>query len=193
MRRGILAAVAAALPLLGAVEARAAVSSVEVRAQAAAAHAVSRTVTHRGVRPFAALDQVAALGQFWTSNSLYALGGANGERRWVIRRSFGQMSGDKGLVWADSRACPAVKSVLEAMEALPAVRLHAPGVGPQSQRAPLMDGIAHRFWNQGARTGAADASVAVEIDGNADSPVAEWWSDAIGRLEGCWTEQEPAA
>lgn len=191
MRLALLAGTLALLATPAVGEARA-VSSETVHAEAAAARAASRTILHRGARPFATLDQVAALGQFWTSNSLYALRDAGGERRWVIRRAFGDMGGNKGLAWADSRTCPAVKAALEAMEALPSIRPEAPGVGVEDWKPPPMDGIAHAFWNQGARTGPSGAAVAITIEGNMDSPVAAWWADAAMRLKGCWSEQEPA-
>ncbi|PLR24280.1 hypothetical protein SGCZBJ_13445 [Caulobacter zeae] len=187
----MLAAALAVLAAPSVVEARAA-SSETVRADAAAARAASRAIRHRDTWPFATLDQVAALGQFWTSNSLYALRDAGGERRWVIRRAFGDLAGNKGLVWADSRTCPAVKAALEAMEALPPVRPEAPGVGVEDIKPPPLDGIAHSFWNQGARTGAKGAAVAITIDGDMDSPVAGWWSQAAASLKGCWKGDEPA-
>ncbi len=169
------------------------VSSDEVRAQAAAARAAGRTISHVGARPFATLDQVAALGQFWTSNGFYAVRDSDGGRHWVIRRAYGDLAGNKGLVWADSRTCPAVKSALEAMEALPAVRPEAPGLGVETLKPPPLDGIAHTFWNQGARTGPTEAAVEVTIQGNMDSPVAVWWAGAVERLKGCWKPDEPAA
>ena len=191
MRPALLAGTLAILAIPAVGEART-VSSETVRAEAAAARAASRTILHRGAWPFATLDQVAALGQFWTSNSLYALRDAGGERRWVIRRVFGDMGGNKGLVWADSRTCPAVKAALEAMEALPAVRPEAPGLGVEDWKPSGLDGVVHTFWNQGARTGSGGAAVEITIQGNMDAPVAVWWADATTRLKGCWSEREPA-
>lgn len=191
MRRATLGALlGAALATVSAGAVHAA-SSDEVRAQAAAARAAGRTIPHRNVRPFATLDQVAALGQFWTSNGFYAVREPDGARRWIIRRAFGDLGGNKGLVWADSRTCPAVKTALEAMEALPPVRSEAPGLGVETLRPMPMDGIFHAFWNEGARTGAGQAAVAITIEGNMDSPVAEWWANAAAGLKACWTSQEP--
>lgn len=164
--------------------------SVEARAAGEAARAVSRKIAHSGRTPFAVLDEAASLDRFWSSSSFYFV--REGQtRRWAIRRAWGTMTGEGGVAWVDSRTCPALTTVLERMEALSVGRPDAPGLGAENERAMMVDGVNYSFWNRAAFVGGDRGRVALTIEGNLDTPVAEWWGQSTTLLKDCWTAAEP--
>ena len=145
---------------------------------------------------FGGLTQYAWLSQMWSVNTFYA--GYRGSfpnqtTFWVIRRVTGRSESAGEPQWADSRRCTAVEAVLLKMEQLPAVRPDAPRLGVETQNLSIVtDGTNHRFWNRWARSGEDDVAVGLEIQGNVNSPVAQWWGEASVALDECWSETEPA-
>jgi len=149
--------------------------------------AKARDLTFQRSQPFAGLNDVGALSQAWSVNTFYAVFR-------VVRRVTGDRQGAQIARWADSRVCPAVETVLLAMEDLPIVRPNAIALGAESQNLGLvMDGTWHTFWSKSARSGDNNASVQLEIQGNVNSPVAQWWAESAEALADCWTEAEPGA
>jgi len=154
-----------------------------------------RNSSHRGHPAFGGLNEYRILARNWSVNTFYIVWtGAAPERRphWVIRRAIGDGDGQTGLVWADSRDCPAVAEVLTDMEGLPGARWDVPGLGDSSDQIGLvLDGVAYTVWNRFARTGPDDASVDAELTGNVNSPAARWWTNGAAKLAGCWKPEEP--
>jgi len=159
--------------------------------------AKARDLTFQRSQPFAGLNDVGALSQAWSVNTFYAVfRGRYPDQTvfWVVRRVTGDRQGAQIARWADSRVCPAVETVLLAMEDLPIVRPNAIALGAESQNLGLvMDGTWHTFWSKSARSGDNNASVQLEIQGNVNSPVAQWWAESAEALADCWTEAEPGA
>jgi hypothetical protein len=155
----------------------------------------ARDLTFEGRGPFGGLSEIGHLNRAWSVNTFYAV--YRGDYRsqtvfWAIRRETGDVRGEHGVVWADSRSCPAVERVLIDMERLPAVRPDAIRLGEESENLGIMlDGTAHTFWNRWARSGRQEASVGLEITGNVDSPIAVWWARSADRLAECWTAEPP--
>jgi hypothetical protein len=145
--------------------------------------------------PFGGLSEIGHLNRAWSVNTFYAVYRGDYPRQtvfWAIRREAGDYRGSNGVVWADSRSCPAVERVLTDMERLPAVRPDAIRLGEESENLGiLLDGTAHTFWNRWARSGRQDAMVGLEITGNVNSPIAVWWAEAAQRLTDCWTSELP--
>ncbi|PVM91521.1 hypothetical protein [Caulobacter endophyticus] len=159
-------------------------------AKGEAAQAVSRKVRHHDVQPFAALDETAPLGRAWSSSSFYALRDDTGGRRWVVRRAWGNLSGAGGLVWADSRTCPAVAAMLKGMEAL-TLRPDVPGLGAEDLKPPSTDPGLYAFWSYQAVSEGGGWIMGLSATGDHASPLARWWNVAGRELAKCWTEQEP--
>ena len=84
--------------------------------------AQAREVDFDRRRPFAGLNEIGALSQEWSVNAFYAVFQGEHPKQttfWVVRRVMGDRSGAKAVRWADSRTCPAVETVLLAMEKIP--------------------------------------------------------------------------
>jgi hypothetical protein len=159
--------------------------------------AEARDLTFERRQPFAGLNEVGALSQAWSVNTFYALfRGRYPEQTvfWAVRRVAGDRQGAQVARWADSRVCPAVETMLLAMEDLPIVRPDAIALGAEASNLGLvMDGTWHTFWIKSARSGDNNAAVQLEIQGNVNSPVARWWAESAEALAGCWSEAEPGA
>ncbi|MGV3578312.1 hypothetical protein [Brevundimonas sp.] len=155
----------------------------------------ARDLTFEGRGPFGGLSEIGHLNRAWSVNTFYAVYRGDYPSQtvfWAIRRETGDFRGEHGVVWADSRFCPAVEQVLIDMEGLPAVRPDALRLGEESENLGIiLDGTAHTFWNRWARSGSQDATVGLEITGNVNSPIAVWWARSAERLVDCWTDQPP--
>ena len=156
----------------------------------------SRNLPFEKRGPFGGLAEVGALDRRWSVNTFYAAFRSSYPNQtvfWVIRRTTGTAKGFERTVWADSRSCPAVESTLVEMEKIPAVRPDAIGLGEDAQNIGLvMDGTHHIFWNRYARSGENKATVSLEIAGNVNVPIAEWWRASVSKLAQCWNEALPA-
>lgn len=159
--------------------------------------AQARELDFARARPFAGLNEIAALSQEWSVNAFYAASRRDGRhpaRYWVVRRVAGDRQGAKAVRWADSRTCPAVETVLLAMEDLPPVRPDAVALGVEAPNLGIVfDGTWHTFWNRSARTGDNNAAVIFEVQGNVNAPFAQWWSEAARMLAPCWSDAAPEA
>lgn len=159
--------------------------------------AQARDLTFESRGPFAGLNEIGALSQAWSVNTFYAVfrGDYPVQRVfWVVRRVTGDRHGAQVVRWADSRTCPAVQTLLLNMEDLPSVRPDAIALGTQAPNLGIvLDGTWHTFWSSHARSGDNDAMVKLEVQGNVNSPVAQWWAVSAEALAGCWTEAEPGA
>ena len=157
--------------------------------------AEARGLMFEGRQPFAGLNEVGALSQTWSVNTFYAVfRGRYPEQTvfWTVRRVTGDQHGVQAVRWADSRACQAVEATLRSMENLPPVRPDAIALGVEAANLGIvLDGTWHTFWNKYAKTGDNDATVRLEIQGNVNSPVAQWWAASVAALVDCWTETEP--
>ncbi|MFC5342693.1 hypothetical protein ACETK8_06050 [Brevundimonas staleyi] len=155
----------------------------------------ARDLTFEGRGPFGGLSEVGALNRAWSVNTFYAVFRGDYPRQtvfWAIRREAGDHRGESGVVWADSRSCPAVERVLTDMERIPAVRPDAIRLGEESEILGIIfDGTAHTFWNSSARSGSQDARVGLEITGNVNSPIAVWWARSAEKLADCWAAEPP--
>src|SRR5690606_33892944 len=118
--------------------------------------------------------------QEWSVNAFYAVFQGEHPRQttfWVVRRVTGDRSGAKAVRWADSRTCPAVETVLLAMEEAPPVRPDAIGLGVEAPNLGIVfDGTWHTFWNSSARADDNNTAVRFEMQGNVNTPFAQWWS-----------------
>lgn len=164
------------------------------------AAAAARHRTLAGRTPFAGLTQSQTRRDAWTVNSFYVVSepAANARTSRGARALsyvvLGETGGSAGASqrWAESRACPAIRDTLLAMERLPAVRPDAPGLGREPEFSLTLDGVIHTFWTAMAQSGPRDATVGLEITGNVNSPVAIWWKAAEDGLAGCWSATPPA-
>ena len=156
----------------------------------------SRTEAFEQRPPFGGVSLYAYLSRAWSVNSFYTVFRGQGAEQtwfWVVKRISWAPGGTRTVVWADSRSCPAVESTLTAMENMPPVRPDVPRLGTESANLGLvLDGTRHVFWNSLARSGDNDATVALEIVGNVNSPVAQWWSAGEAALAECWSETAPS-
>jgi hypothetical protein len=189
----------AGLALAAAILAPAASASAQDRSfEDAQADARERTIG--GVEPFAGLNQIQVRTGLWSVNSFYVQRepGSNAERRrapgapyYVVVRRTGGSDTPAGTQWADSRTCPGVTDMLVATEALPPVRIDAPGLGEEWDFTLTADGVHHVFWTSSARSGFDDTTVSLEIGGNVHSPIALWWKKAEEGLKTCWASTPP--
>lgn len=159
------------------------------------AESTSRDSLFEQRRAFGGISEFTYLRQSWSVNTFYtAFRGhyPTQSRFWVIKRVTGGTGESEAVRWADSRSCSAVELVLIAMEKMPAVRPDAPQLGIEAENLGfVLDGTQHIFWSHSARSGQNDAAVRLEITGNVNSPIAEWWADATDRLEPCWSTVMP--
>ena len=155
----------------------------------------SRELAFEHRQPFGGLTQFAYLSRSWSVNTFYTVfRGRPPEQTkfWIVRRVTGGAGQANTIVWADSRTCEGVEKAFIAMEQLPVVRPDAPQLGQETETMGLvLDGTQHIFWNRWARSGPDDATVGLEISGNVNSPVAEWWAEAAGSLSQCWRATPP--
>ena len=109
--------------------------------------------------------------------------------RLVVRHDYRLTSGS-GTRWADLATCPAVQSVFESAEQIPAPMIDLPSLGVERLGdSAMLDGstvVLKTFW------AAADGALLdLEVRGNEDSPAWTWWIAQARLLEGCWTEVQP--
>lgn len=144
---------------------------------------------------FGGLAEYAYLQRSWSVNTFYTVFRGqypNQTRFWVVRRVTGAPGQAETVLWADSRFCAGVERALIAMEDLPSVRPDALQLGIEAENIGLvMDGAQHIFWNRWARSGRNDSTVGLQITGNVNSPIAEWWSAAAADLAPCWESATP--
>lgn len=170
-------------------------SPAHAQDQFADSERASRTSTFENRPAFGGLSQIAWPSQHWSANTFFIVyRGQYPDQTsyWVIRRVTGSPNIEPAVVWADSRHCPAVEQTLIAMEQLPAIRPDASKIGEEAANIGLvLDGTHHVFWNRWARYGERDANVGLEVSGNVNSPIAEWWSANVANLESCWRDEPP--
>jgi hypothetical protein len=155
----------------------------------------SRDLSFEQRAPFGGLSEISFLSRNWSVNTFYTAfrGQYPGQTKfWVMRRVTGSPHDTKPVLWADSRSCPAVEQVLTAMERLPSIRPDAPLLGQETRKdALILDGVGYTFWNRWALSGSRAATVGLEVTGNVDSPMAEWWTKSAASLSTCWRETPP--
>jgi hypothetical protein len=131
----------------------------------------------------------------WSVNAVYSAwtnGAVEGERYWLIRRAVGERTGQSDLVWADSRTCPAVRSVLTAMEDMAPPRPQVTGLHGEPERIVVVgDGALVTFRSRWAQAGSEGALLEMELTGNVNAPHAIWWAESVEVLQDCWTETRP--
>jgi len=144
-------------------------------------------------RPFGGLDTVAARTRSWSVNTFYVAWSGSGTSRapyWIVRRVAGSRLRRQTVQWADSRSCPAVRSMLEGLQALRAPLPDIPGVGPPHELVLTADGESHDLWLNLAIY-PNDARGDLRMEGNVGSPVGDWWQAALPTLKACWTGTAP--
>ncbi len=155
----------------------------------------ARQADLEGRPAFGGLSEVGDLRRDWSVNTFYVVyRGAPPEQTvfWAVRRETGTRMARTATVWADSRSCPGVRTMLLAMEQLPAVRPDAIRLGEEASAEIQLHGSRVTFWNRWARSGPENAAVDVEIVGNVNSPAARWWAESSPGLADCWTPNPPA-
>jgi len=186
MFRGLFAFLAIIVPLLAAGSARSQTFQQEQGSVTTRAHA--------GALPFATLTEMWAFGRRWSVNGFYALRrgppGPDQTPHWVIRSAWGNLGGEGGVRWTDSRTCPALASKLRELEGLGIARAEVPGLGLAVAPPPL-DGASFIYRQ---RFGSDDGGAPVEFEarGNVTTQIGMWWVSTDRALADCWTEQEPA-
>jgi hypothetical protein len=152
----------------------------------------AQAVQHVGQRPFLIFTHRYALPRHWSVNAFYVVRdrpGPNANVHWVIRRTWWSLTDERGVLWADSRTCTGMADVLDGLETLVGPSPVVPGRG-RLVAPPAPDGAYHTLRQQFARDG-NDATVSLEVSGNMDSVLADWWAATTASLRGCWTETEP--
>ncbi|TCS12709.1 hypothetical protein [Caulobacter sp. BK020] len=145
-------------------------------------------------QPFGGLDTMAARTGSWSVNTFYVdWTGTDSSRTayWIVRRVTGSRLKAPIVQWADSRSCPAVRSILEGLQGLRAPRPDVPGVGAPRELSVVADGESHDLWLNWAIY-PNDARGDLRMEGNVGSPVGDWWDAALPKLEVCWTGKIPA-
>ncbi|PZO03420.1 MAG: hypothetical protein DCF29_12025 [Alphaproteobacteria bacterium] len=130
----------------------------------------------------------------WQIASLYRVEPGLRENRWIVRR---QREGDARwgdgrdgpqtpLVWADSRNCPGVLSVLEGVERIQLMPLDVFRIGTEygANGDVLVGGARMTFWLEGAAVTPSVQMTGYHYLGN-------WWSDGHEALQSCWTTTRP--
>lgn len=146
--------------------------------------------------PVAVLFVSGAFGQPADSFSVYAYwdppspATAPGRRRaYAVRKASRTASNP---VWADSVNCPAVDSVLIALEAMKPPRIDIMGVGEDEGGGLPLDGVGYDLWTRWpAWPGATGYSLG--MSGNVNTPLAAWADTLYRDLEPCWRESPPLA
>lgn len=126
-----------------------------------------------------------------TGVSLYARPSPNGlvlaARR--VQTPNGQAS---RIDWASASTCPQLVAAATAMEDLPMPRIEAPAVGREPRSSPVvMDGASYFVWASDARFSGGANSAGVELRALEGSPVAEWVSNSLKAMSGCWGPSLP--
>ena len=184
------------LAVLGALTILHLAMAAPVRAQAPSVTEEARSARYDGFSAFASTEYKPALVDLWITTTFFSgrIGdGPASVTYWVARRVEGQGRSTEGatVTWADSRRCDALVRVLEDMERLEGGWPDVPRLGRTEGGPPVLDGASITLWAQWARMGDDAALVEIEMRGNVDSPIAEWWSDMQASLAPCWTETEP--
>lgn len=159
--------------------------------QKAKAEAMTALVDQRG--PFGGLDTMAARTRDWSVNAFYAAWAGSGTSRtpyWIVRRVTGSSLRGPAVQWADSRSCPAVRTLIEDLQALRAPLPDIPGVGPPRELVLTADGESHDLWLNWAIY-PNDARGDLRMSGNVGSPVGDWWQAALPTLKACWSGAAP--
>ncbi|ATQ42833.1 hypothetical protein [Caulobacter mirabilis] len=191
LTRPRLAALVLLAPLAGAAFGAAA---AEPDFQATVAQA--READFQGYLPVAQLSEIVGFDKSWSVNTFYVIW--TGKRpaltaHFVARRQTGGLALSTTERWADSRTCQALVPTLTAMEQLPDARVDIPDLGREVPETPrlLPAGLRLTLWAHGARAGADEALVDLEISGSADTPMAKWWSETQQALGACWKPDRP--
>lgn len=144
-------------------------------------------------RPFGGLDTMAARTRNWSVNTFYVAWTGSGTPRtpyWIVRRAMGSSLKGPAVQWADSRSCPAVRTMIEDLQALRAPLPDIPGVGPPREMVLTADGESHDLWLNWAIY-PNDARGDLRMSGNVGSPVGDWWQAALPTLKTCWSGTAP--
>jgi hypothetical protein len=104
----------------------------------------------------------------------------------LTRRRFQQHD---AIFWADSRSCPAMRPVLDAMRALPSPRPQVPGIDPYGDI--ILDGVGYRLMTTARFANGQDGDLV--YSSNIGTPLAAWVDGSLGALARCWSATAPSA
>lgn len=114
----------------------------------------------------------------------FATGGRSGDViSYRLRRTRVSLSAPPARFWADSRTCPAVRTVLERLHALRLPAIVPPGFEP-APTGILLDGVAYSLnVPLEDRVGASRVSWKT----NVGTPLATWVNESLKQLVPCWS------
>lgn len=104
----------------------------------------------------------------------------------LTRRRFQQPD---VILWADSRSCPAMRPVLDAMRAVASPHPQVPGIDPYGDI--IVDGAGYRLTATARFDNGQDGDLTYRS--NIGTPLAAWVDKSLAALARCWSAVEPHA
>ncbi|WP_010184185.1 hypothetical protein [Sphingomonas sp. PAMC 26605] len=102
----------------------------------------------------------------------------------LTRRRFQQSD---AIFWADSRSCPAMRPVLDAMRAVALPNPRVPGI--DSDGDIIMDGAGYRLTTMARFADGQDGELG--YSSNVGTPLAAWVDHSLAALARCWSSRPP--
>lgn len=104
----------------------------------------------------------------------------------LTRRRFQQPD---AIFWADSRTCPALRPVLDALRAVVAPHPQVPGIDPYGDI--ILDGVGYRLKTMARFPNGQDGDLS--YSSNVGTPLAAWIDRSLAALARCWSATAPDA
>lgn len=106
---------------------------------------------------------------------------------YILRLTRRQASRPDTVLWADSRACPAVRPMLVAMRAVALPHPWVPGI--DAPGSMVVDGTEYRLQTEAKFAHGRPAWV--DFGANVGTPLADWVERSFRTLASCWSPRPP--
>ncbi len=108
---------------------------------------------------------------------------------WVRREDRDRRGGSLKVRWADSRTCPAMRPVINAMKDMGAMQIAPPAVGDDI--IVTADGTLYTLEAPGRYDDGHTGTL--RFSANVSTPLAAWAERVQSDLTACWTDSTPSA
>lgn len=108
---------------------------------------------------------------------------------WMRREERDRQGGGLKIRWADSRSCPSMRAVIDAMRNVGGMQLAPPGGGDDT--IVTADGTLYTLEAPGRYEGGYTGTL--RISANVRTPLATWAERLQSDLADCWSDKPPSA
>ena len=164
-----------------------------------------RTATLNGARGGAGYEAEGALPREWEGVSFFSvvspvvrIPDGSPWVEYVARREYRLGDGERGIQWAHSRSCPALRNIVSWVTQLSPPAIEVTGISPRDRqpegRRPRLfvaDGLSVTVWGWGTQADNT-AGTYVEFRSNGGA-IAAFGAAARDSLRPCWSTTQPEA